>query len=499
MKKKLLMLVFAMAAMTASAQTVIFDGESGSKDPWWDDASATIADNPTKDGINTSGKCLQITANNGQKCAKLGMGGTSLNGMRRISFMIKMSESGNVKVKLIKDGDGAYSLSRAVWYDGNGAWQKKTVLFPETSVVDANTCIELFPHDNESYDGDLVAYIDNVQLEGAIVGGAGIDGMADNTISAEAKITGILAKGTNVCSDLDHGWNPLSYDDYVKMNSKFSSNITSVDITEATISDFDADQFFYKNVNNVLYAPTGTSGSHANVVVDGACGNLNLNAGYAFNAPSGFTVTGSVNIFRTTRAGINSFCLPVEVSEGDLMFKDADPDPLANYLATYKETGTNVVFTKHATVAANTPFILDSKYAVTETNLNNDGYYITIDCSVNNKTVVATPNSLGAGFVGVYVPLGAGEVTDKWGIADSGKLQPGSSTATIKAFHAYLSGEVGARASMISFDDEDVTGINEIERMRNVENEKFYNLNGQQVAQPTRGLYIVNGKKVVIK
>ena len=52
---------------------------------------------------------------------------------------------------------------------------------------------------------------------------------------------------------------------------------------------------------------------------------------------------------------------------------------------------------------------------------------------------------------------------------------------------------------MISFDDEDVTGINEIERMKNVENEKFYNLNGQQVAQPTRGLYIVNGKKVVIK
>jgi hypothetical protein len=182
------------------------------------------------------------------------------------------------------------------------------------------------------------------------------------------------------------------------------------------------------------------------------------------------------------------------------MFKAADSAPLANYLATYKETtGTNVVFTKHATVAANTPFILDSKYAVTETNLNSDHYYITIDCSVNNKTVVATPISLGAGFVGVYVPLGAGEVTGKWGIADSGKLQPGDKNATIKAFHAYLSGEVGARASMISFDDEDVTGINEIERMRNVENEKFYNLNGQQVAQPTRGLYIVNGKKVVIK
>ena len=27
----------------------------------------------------------------------------------------------------------------------------------------------------------------------------------------------------------------------------------------------------------------------------------------------------------------------------------------------------------------------------------------------------------------------------------------------------------------------------------------YYNLAGQRVAQPTKGLYIVNGKKVVIK
>ena len=27
----------------------------------------------------------------------------------------------------------------------------------------------------------------------------------------------------------------------------------------------------------------------------------------------------------------------------------------------------------------------------------------------------------------------------------------------------------------------------------------FYNLNGQRVVQPTKGLYIVNGKKIVVK
>ena len=47
--------------------------------------------------------------------------------------------------------------------------------------------------------------------------------------------------------------------------------------------------------------------------------------------------------------------------------------------------------------------------------------------------------------------------------------------------------------------DEETTGMNVIEKLSNVENKNFYNLNGQRVAQPTKGLYIVNGKKVVIK
>jgi hypothetical protein len=43
------------------------------------------------------------------------------------------------------------------------------------------------------------------------------------------------------------------------------------------------------------------------------------------------------------------------------------------------------------------------------------------------------------------------------------------------------------------------TGISEIKTMRNAENEIFFDLQGRKVAQPTKGLYIVNGKKVVIK
>jgi uncharacterized protein YjdB len=53
----------------------------------------------------------------------------------------------------------------------------------------------------------------------------------------------------------------------------------------------------------------------------------------------------------------------------------------------------------------------------------------------------------------------------------------------------------GAR-EFIGFDD--ATAIEAV-KTQNVENDQFFNLAGQRVAQPTKGLYIVNGKKVVIK
>ena len=48
------------------------------------------------------------------------------------------------------------------------------------------------------------------------------------------------------------------------------------------------------------------------------------------------------------------------------------------------------------------------------------------------------------------------------------------------------------------FADEETTGINTV-RSEKVNNGEFYNLNGQRVSQPIKGLYIVNGKKVIMK
>ena len=75
-----------------------------------------------------------------------------------------------------------------------------------------------------------------------------------------------------------------------------------------------------------------------------------------------------------------------------------------------------------------------------------------------------------------------------------------SASGTIGAHKAYLTYDGSSARAFFSFDeDSETTSISEIETMRNVGNETFYNLNGQKVQNPTKGLYIVNGKKVIIK
>ena len=53
---------------------------------------------------------------------------------------------------------------------------------------------------------------------------------------------------------------------------------------------------------------------------------------------------------------------------------------------------------------------------------------------------------------------------------------------------------------MFHFDDDTTTGIEDINiDGENKGNDTFYNLNGQRVSNPQRGIYIHNGKKVIIK
>ena len=83
-------------------------------------------------------------------------------------------------------------------------------------------------------------------------------------------------------------------------------------------------------------------------------------------------------------------------------------------------------------------------------------------------------------------------------ILKDGVFQP-ASAGTLAAGKAYLNIAVaGARPLELSFEDGEVTSVEMINAVKQNTGE-FYNLAGLRVSQPTKGLYIVNGKKVVIK
>jgi uncharacterized repeat protein (TIGR02543 family) len=80
---------------------------------------------------------------------------------------------------------------------------------------------------------------------------------------------------------------------------------------------------------------------------------------------------------------------------------------------------------------------------------------------------------------------------------DTFKKYTGTAFAANKAFFQ-ADGE-GARSFTMTFDNGETTGIADVRGKMSNESGEFFDLQGRKVAQPTKGLYIVNGHKVVIK
>ena len=89
-----------------------------------------------------------------------------------------------------------------------------------------------------------------------------------------------------------------------------------------------------------------------------------------------------------------------------------------------------------------------------------------------------------------YYTLGVDAGTPVFKLSTGGVLAAGK---------AYLAAIAEARVLNVSFDEDggETTGIAEMKET--TRNHEFYNLRGQRVAKPANGLYIVNGKKVIVK
>lgn len=74
-----------------------------------------------------------------------------------------------------------------------------------------------------------------------------------------------------------------------------------------------------------------------------------------------------------------------------------------------------------------------------------------------------------------------------------------SSTGTIGANKAYLVSDNAAARAFFAFDTDATTGIDKVNALDSEKEVKAFDLQGRRVANPAKGIYIVNGKKVIMK
>ena len=491
MKKVFTLCVAIMASAATFAQTtLLWDGEDkelGKDGGFWDRCGRSVVENPQKNGVNTSDRCLEfkITGNewnNGS--AAMNLNSPSFES-KRMSLMIKKDNNSNVRIE-IKFNNGIKKV--AAWYGGSGTWQKLYFDFSTNEVEGNPTEITIFPT-TDAVEGEQLVCLDNIQIEDAPkVNDQVLSTITNNTLDGVIKPSGTWLKGT--CQNADgEKWEEVKYNDFATLADKISDNPANIDIRGFVVKADDINAMRDKHSNILVYADE-TNDDAENVVKGGKCTNLVLDESMSFMASEGFQAT-NVTLKRTVKSGNNTMCLPFWVNTKDMQ---------AASIATFKEIKENnaenksvVTFEKVEWVNANTPFIANYNDAITE-------------FTFKDKGVVNTNNTLGTTFIGTYTP---GNMKDKYGLTTDNTFKKGGANATTKAFRAYLVLPENSEAKTLSLDftDGETTGIESTTASFGNKGVKVYSLQGNLIATASsmselhlnNGIYIINNKKVIIK
>ncbi len=477
MKRQFIMAIATMAASVSLAQTTLWDGESydlGSQGGLWGDGSPSVVSNPDNTGINSSDKCISFTMTSDSKVIKFPLREwmtPSMNGSARVSLMVRKTNSCNVQIELSDpmDDSDSYWQDVAVWYDGAGEWKKLVYDFSTNSISDSPGVLTLTAS-TDNVDTDEVVYVDNIVIEPAPqIGGTVLSSVDDASLTGNLTATGAWMTGQ--CSNVSNNWATVSYDDYATLKEKAAAGITSVDFCAADCSNF-YNALGDVNPNTIIYTNFANE-AWGNVVVDGAAGSITLSDSYDFSVPTQFE-TESITLNRTLYSGYNTLYLPFAATSSELG---------VSLMATYKSVGEETVtFENVSEAAANTPLLVQMESETTEV-------------SFGNKTVEATPESQSSEFKGTYTTI-SGE--GLYGINENNQFAVGTSEAMVKPFRAYL--ETTGEAKTITFDN--VVDAIEIVTNGAAAKEEVYFINGMKAsanAQLAKGIYIINGKKVVVR
>ena len=163
----------------------------------------------------------------------------------------------------------------------------------------------------------------------------------------------------------------------------------------------------------------------------------------------------------------------------------------ANIMEYTGSDGNVMQFTATTSIEAGTPYLVKPK----EGNI--------IDQTYSDVTLTAQPaKSVAFGdykFVATYSPKQLATDKTELFLTTDGKLgyPQTAADATLKGMRAYIQAPASANVALFVDGEGTITGIDTIDNSQ-MTIDNVYNLNGQRVTQPRKGLFIVNGKKLII-
>lgn len=185
-------------------------------------------------------------------------------------------------------------------------------------------------------------------------------------------------------------------------------------------------------------------------------------------------------------SGWNTLCLPFTVSVSDIA-EGAEAYAFTGYDADARE----LQFQAVTTLQAAQPYVVYVPQAVTAP--------LVFSAVTIAATEAAAATFEPVAFQGTFAPVTFADLGDGpfYGLTAAGKIAKGSASVTIDGMRAYFTGvPAGARVAIAGGHASGISTIS-IDSQAPV---GTYNMQGQRVQQFSRtGLYIVNGKKVVVK
>lgn len=299
------------------------------------------------------------------------------------------------------------------------------------------------------------------------------------------ELTGTLKDG-KLSAKIYITWegNPITVDIVPLDATSLDFSSKTVDLGSTPLADMKADM---TNKNLTIFLPEGTEGVDAkekNVVVGTTASSLSLTDGNDWGVTKNFTATAVSydRVFNTDANYVQSFVLPFGFTV-----------PTGTTVAELSSVnGDNLVFKPVTETVANKPYLV----------VTNDGEFINNLTNVQVKATTGadlTTTVDGVSHIGSYT---AQNVANVYGYAN-GKFVK-ATTGSVKPFRTYIK-VAGTQAAPMAFGvniEGTVTGINNATTAATAK-EAIYNLQGVRVSGDlkhlTKGVYIVNGQKVVVK